>query len=687
MIQDLIGDDGFQVVEQMVVRGAGQADAVLELRTSEGGPPISVAQLVPHRPSSNTALQAATQTASQQASDFTPVSTHQRWLDERKMTQGRFVGERVASLVNLVIISLLADARERDAAEAEKEMIARREKELSELATRTEAARAELAVTAAAMANTDDPSLEEPRPTQIAGESSAHASGSPTTMEAESDPQQAVHQPPATNDVDMADTSTSIPCVTTEAVSNEDPSPDIPPSDVQGVVVAPDTAALEPTAGPSEASIPRVTVMVHGSTVDITDTGIDPTFLEALPDEMREEVINQHLRERRAAQPVVRPAESQISPEFLEALPPEIRAELLLQEQDALERARRERAQASEQQPAQSGPSDMDSASFLATLDPQLRQAVLMDQDEGFLQTLPASLIAEASALLSETLNRHEVSRAQPIQDGPSSSSPRKLPPVRDSIQLLDRAGVALLVRMLFFPQVLRKSAMYKVLANLCENSKTRADLFNLLLGVLQDGSTDVGAVDRSFSQLSFRPGKSHGTPSKPSAKSRADSFYSLPDISNSTPNLVTQRCLDALGHIVNNNEAAAYYFLCEQDAHPATKRPASRKGKGKEKHLPATHFPVVLLLALLDRETLLRSPPMLGMVAQLLATVTRPLMNLKEPSQLNVDTSPDAASSASVAPHERSAAPTVASVPVASDWRSASAPQVPAPQVANEGQ
>ena len=45
---------------------------------------------------------------------------------------------------------------------------------------------------------------------------------------------------------------------------------------------------------------------------------------------------------------------------------------------------------------------------------------------------------------------------------------------------------------MLFFPQVLRKSAMHKVLANLCENSKTRSDLFNLLLGVLQEGSVDV---------------------------------------------------------------------------------------------------------------------------------------------------------------------------------------------------
>ena len=35
--------------------------------------------------------------------------------------------------------------------------------------------------------------------------------------------------------------------------------------------------------------------MINGAEVDIIDTGIDPTFLEALPDDMREEVLNQHL--------------------------------------------------------------------------------------------------------------------------------------------------------------------------------------------------------------------------------------------------------------------------------------------------------------------------------------------------------------------------------------------------------
>ncbi|KIO21456.1 hypothetical protein M407DRAFT_218267, partial [Tulasnella calospora MUT 4182] len=78
---------------------------------------------------------------------------------------------------------------------------------------------------------------------------------------------------------------------------------------------------------PSSSNTARVTILVHGNPVDITDTGIDVTFLEALPDDMREEIINQHFREHRSTTQQERPEESQISPVHLEALLPDIRAE------------------------------------------------------------------------------------------------------------------------------------------------------------------------------------------------------------------------------------------------------------------------------------------------------------------------------------------------------------------------
>ncbi|KAG5715219.1 E3 ubiquitin-protein ligase ptr1 [Termitomyces sp. T112] len=120
----------------------------------------------------------------------------------------------------------------------------------------------------------------------------------------------------------------------------------------------------------ADASPSRVMVLIHGSTVDITDTGIDPTFLEALPDDMREEVLSQHVRDQRAAR-VERPADSQIISESLDALPPEISAKII--QQEAAQRAR---------VPNSGGPVEIDNASFLARLDPTLRQTVLMAQGE-----------------------------------------------------------------------------------------------------------------------------------------------------------------------------------------------------------------------------------------------------------------------------------------------------------------
>jgi len=102
-----------------------------------------------------------------------------------------------------------------------------------------------------------------------------------------------------------------------------------------------DAPSEQPTQGPGEqqaASSRRVTITIRGEEIDLTDSGIDPEFLEALPDDLRAEVVEQHLRERRRANQgssvtaeVHVPAE-EISEEFLDALPPEIREEVLEQQ-------------------------------------------------------------------------------------------------------------------------------------------------------------------------------------------------------------------------------------------------------------------------------------------------------------------------------------------------------------------
>ena len=80
---------------------------------------------------------------------------------------------------------------------------------------------------------------------------------------------------------------------------------------------------MENEPEPNHSHNGRITVSINGETVDLTDTGIDPTFLEALPDELREEaLLSQQLSSRMA-----RPSR-QIVPDFLDVLPRSLRAEL-----------------------------------------------------------------------------------------------------------------------------------------------------------------------------------------------------------------------------------------------------------------------------------------------------------------------------------------------------------------------
>ncbi len=638
MIHDLIGEDGYQMIEHIMARGGPSTDTVVELRAGNGQP-ISITHLTNHRgatrstaqtglrPSDSRALEAA-----RQAQEFLPVPTSQRWLDEGKMTQGRNTTERLNALVNYVVVALLAEAREKETARKQEE----EEIQRVAAATNDTEIEAERGQGDAETTHQQEPDSGSPStPEELSG-SKRHSSSESVHMDTDG----TVPAP----DVEMDDIGELVPAAP-PATSSDVPAQS---DTTEGSTHAPDQpgAASSPNNGEqrdgdaeASTSVNRVTVFVNGNPVDITDTGIDPTFLEALPDDMREDVINQHLRERRAAQPVVRPAESQISPEFLDALPPDIRAEILQQEQEGIDRARRERERAEGTNDAPAGPSDIDSASFLATLDPQLRDTVLMEQDDTFLQTLPSSLLAEASALLNGARVPRQASWRVRTTGAPTGNAPHppKKPVVqRDAIQLLDKSDVATLIRLLFFPQVLRRNSLHKILVNLCENSKTRTDIFSLLLGILQDDPSDVVAVDKSFAQLSFRPtkvGPSSKTPTKSKSVELTTTNIQPQYPAENIPNLITHRSLEALTYIVTTNEFATQYFLSEQETLPSARRSSSKKGKGKEKQIPQAQLPLNLLLSLLDRKALLQSPPMMGAVALLLGSVTKPLAVLKEPA------------------------------------------------------
>ncbi|KAI0607004.1 HUL4 Ubiquitin-protein ligase [Pyrenophora tritici-repentis] len=411
-------------------------------------------------------------------------------------------------------------------------------------------------------------------------------------------------------------------------------------------------------AAPAAPTEPRIMTTIRGREFDITDLGIDVEYLDALPEELREEVLMQQVAERRAEQRAEQRAQSRqqrqpqsqpqgqeaaeqegdasgglptdINEEFLAALPEEIRRELLAQEaQDRRRREREENRRRNQTNAAAPQAEEMDTASFFASLDPHLRAAVLMDTDEDTLRQLPPELSAEARAMGGDR-RLHQFNdfgyRRSDRRDQPEDPTQKKK--ARPCVQILDKAGVATLLRLMFIPQQgSAKTSLSSILRYVCENRQNRAEVISILLSILQDGSADVNAVERSFAQLSIRAKQ----PSQPADKtpkvSKKNGAFSInPDVS---PLMVVQQCLNTLTQLTEKNPAVWSFFLTEHETGVGFKNRANRKGKAKESK--ASKYPVNALLSLLDRKLIVESSTIMEQLTTLLKVITFPLQVLKK--------------------------------------------------------
>ncbi|KAK4115750.1 hypothetical protein N656DRAFT_795455 [Canariomyces notabilis] len=389
----------------------------------------------------------------------------------------------------------------------------------------------------------------------------------------------------------------------------------------------------------------RVVTVIRGETVDVTELGIDPEYLEALPEEFREEVIAQTISARRSQareQATNEGENTEVFQEFLEALPDELRMEIVQQERQ--ERRRRERDEQRRQAAAAGqdlGPADMDPASILLTFPPALREQVLMDQGEDIMEHLPPELAAEARALAQRHNRYHPppaVARARDVVRRPEVGNITETKLQRRTIvQMLDKAGIATLLRLMFVSQQGQiRNHLFDVFSHVCENRQNRLEVISNLLQILQDGSTDMDAVERSFSQLSLKAKQPKDKdPKTPQSLKRTLTTISAHGhtMNNSevSPLLVVQQCLDLLQELATKNPHITSLFLTEHETVASTlKRSTSRKGKGKDVNSKAQKYAINSLLALLDRSLVMESSAVMQLLADLLNKVTYPLQALE---------------------------------------------------------
>ena len=268
------------------------------------------------------------------------------------------------------------------------------------------------------------------------GQSPGQLATSPTTSMETNHP-----SPPKDNLVEQQQTTTDAEITaTTEQIllsTTEEPAATATVAAIVPPPAAADTTAdavAVTTVPPAEPEVEWTTLVIDGREFRVPKAlEIDPSFLAALPEEMRQEILtdqvrnfereeNQRRAQRAAAYAAANPTANlnplstdgtsadnsssrtneitneavigemlgEINPEFISALPPEIREELLA-----------ERRRTAATMAAMNGVNlpDSDPAEFLRTLQPHLRQQVLADMEESQISALPEDMANEARAL------------------------------------------------------------------------------------------------------------------------------------------------------------------------------------------------------------------------------------------------------------------------------------------------
>nr|XP_010929754.2 LOW QUALITY PROTEIN: E3 ubiquitin-protein ligase UPL2-like [Elaeis guineensis] len=364
---------------------------------------------------------------------------------------------------------------------------------------------------------------------------------------------------------------------------------------------------------------------------NVDTDAIDPTFLEALPEDLRAEVLSS--RQNQVAQPSSERSQTdgEIDPEFLAALPPDIREEVLAQQ-------RAQRLQQSQELEGQ--PVEMDAVSIIATFPSEIREEVLITSPDTLLATLTPALVAEANMLRERFAHRHYSGtlfgmnsrnrRGESSRQGDTigSSLDRTTGDVArksaagklieaDGAPLVDTDALKTLIRLLRVVQPVYKGQFQRLLLNLCAHHETRMSLVKILMDMLDlRGSTDNSAdaaepLYRLYGCQSYIA-------------------YSRPRFSNGVPPIVSRRVLETLTYLARNHLNVAKLLLHLELAQPPLhKAEASDQGRGKavimEEDKPEDKkgdFAIALLLSLLNQPLYMRSVAHLEQLLNLLEVI-----------------------------------------------------------------
>ncbi|PVV05437.1 hypothetical protein BB560_000042 [Smittium megazygosporum] len=303
--------------------------------------------------------------------------------------------------------------------------------------------------------------------------------------------------------------------------------PSLIPEEIDPVTLEPESETVGPSSERvSDLSENNQTMQIElgGVLEDITGLGIDLEFLEAIPSDMRREVISQRRHEIENAgastssnnrEPIANQDSQEISQEFLDALPPEIRQEVVdqhrilrnlqqIQDSRSGEQPSRGLVEHTEASPNASRTNDISVgdrlSSFSMFAPSSSRRSNLNSINERDIRQIEDSIFSLTSLSRNSHTNSNHPARQK---DSPSHKQSDV------NIQIISFSDFGYLVKLLFLPKdITPTKTLQGLVFNLCENGKIRTVFIKILLKILSSEAISLTQVEEIINEYIFNSSK-----------------------------------------------------------------------------------------------------------------------------------------------------------------------------------
>lgn len=363
-------------------------------------------------------------------------------------------------------------------------------------------------------------------------------------------------------------------------------------------------------ASSSQPTVP-VYVEIGGRDVDISGTGIDPEFLLALPDTMRQEVYEQHVHQARIEE------RGREAIGFIRNL-----------------------SLGSNQFNFGFGTGSGTDNNIIEEDDDNEEEE---DVNDGFGYDLENDEDDENDDVDDDDIDDEvndgefglrlhddrgsvEMQRTEiPIANTSVAIEKGKKPSKIYFTALVDKPGIAALMKLLFIPQVYYKRELFfKAVAYLCLSKHSRAEVIAIILYVLQEGIKDQSLLSSVYHQICNRANVISHKESAETIQSSKEQEFQYP-VACTVVSLATQS-IDVIQYLLENETSMRFHFLADQEGSSFMKK-SSKKGKLKDN---SYKFPINILLNLLENKIIKEDTNLMDILSRSIQIATRPLPTMK---------------------------------------------------------